>query len=289
MQSRLTRQVPVKPMSSKTRVERRFYRNGQLREEIHFLGRQLHGFRRVWHHNGRLALEESYEHGLLHGQCRQWNDRGKLLGSFRMKHGTGIQREWFENGQPRLETSTVDGMFTGRTRFWMRDGTLTVERFAVERHEVSPRRYRAIAKQHPEYPIYRATPLRASKLEADEIERREFRLHVAWLLSRRNCCEAREWLEAGAQERSLGLLNFTQARHLVECLYNAGAKQVVAVGIYEGKSGKRFSDGLVIKMPPEKRSRHLIRQLLTKLPKKLRAGAVPGPDSDEDFLFATFE
>ena len=63
----------------------------------------------------------------------------------------------------------------------------------------------------------------------------------------------------------------------------------VLVGIYEGKAGKQFSDALVVKMPGEQRSRHLIHQLLTKLPKKLRAGVVPEPDTDEGYLFATFD
>lgn len=276
-------------MSSKTRIERRFYRNGQLREETIYLGGQHHGPHRTWHRNGKMASEEFYQHGLLHGFCRQWNERGKLLGSFRMKHGTGIQREWFDDGQLRLETSTVDSMFTGRTRTWMRDGTLVFERYVIENHDVSRKEYRTAARKHPQYPNYSDDKAAVRLPDAAEVEKREFRLHVAWLLSRRNHREAREWLKAGARQRSLGLLNFTQARHLVECLYNAGAKQVVTVGIYEGKFAKQFSDGLVVKMPVEQRARHLIHQLLTKLPKKRRAGVVPEPDSDEEYLFATFE
>ena len=276
-------------MSSKTRIERRFYRNGQLREETIYLGGQHHGPHRTWHRNAKMASEEFYQHGLLHGLCRQWSERGKLLGSFRMKHGTGIQREWFDDGQLRLETSTVDGKFTGRTRTWMRDGTLVFERYVIENHDVSRMEYRTAARKHPEYPNYSDDKTAVRLPDADEVEKREFRLHVAWLLSRRNHREAQEWLTVGARQRSLGLLNFRQARHLVECLYNAGAKQVVTVGIYEGKSSKQFSDALVVKMPVEQRARRLIHQLLTKLPKKLRAGVVPEPDSNEEYLFATFE
>lgn len=276
-------------MSSKTRIERRFYRNGQLREETTCLGGQNHGPHRTWHRNGKMASEEFYERGMLHGLCRQWNDRGKLLGSFRVKHGTGIQREWFDDGRLRLETSTVDGKFTGRTRTWMRDGTLVFERYVIGNHDVSQKEYRTAARKHPEYPNYSDDKTAVRLPDADEVEKREFRLHVAWLLSRRNHREARDWLKAGARQRSLGLLNFTQTRHLVECLYNAGAKQVVTVGIYEGKSDKQFSDALVVKMPDDQRSRRLIHQLLTKLPKRLRAGVVPEPDANEEYLFATFE
>lgn len=276
-------------MSSKIRVERWFYRNGQLREETVFLGGQRHGPHRTWHRNGKLWSEEFYERDLLHGLCRQWNERGKLLGSFRMKHGTGIQREWFEDGRLRLEISTVARKFTGRTRTWMRDGTLVFERYVIENHEVSPKEYRAAARKHPEYPNYSDGEAAVRLPGTDEVERREFRLHVAWLLSRRNHREAREWLNPGARQRSLGLLNFTQARHLVERLYNAGAKQVIVVEIYEGKRGKQLSDALVVKMPAEKRSRHLVHRLFTKLPKKRRAGVVPEADADEEYLFAAFE
>jgi len=276
-------------MASKKRVERWFYRNGQLRAETVFPGGQRHGSHRTWHHNGKLASEEFYEHGVLHGLCRQWNERSKLLGSFRMNRGTGIQREWFDDGQLRLETSTVNGKFTGRTRTWMRDGTLVFERYVIENHEVSPKEYHVTARKHPEYPSYSNAKASVRLPDPDEVEKREVQLHIAWLLSRRNHRETREWLKAGVRQRSLGLLNFTQARHLVECLYNAGAKQVVAAGIYEGKSGKQFSDALIVKMPGDQRSRRLIHQLLTKLPKKLRAGVVPEPASDEEYLFATFE
>ena len=40
---------------NRPKVERSFYRNGQLREEVSFLGQQLHGACRTWHSNGRLA------------------------------------------------------------------------------------------------------------------------------------------------------------------------------------------------------------------------------------------
>jgi hypothetical protein len=273
---------------AKLHIERSFHRNGMLREETSFLGRQTHGPRRTWHPNGRIASEEFYEHDLLHGLCRQWNRRGGLLGSFAMRHGTGIQREWFENGQPQFEASMVNGKFTGRIRTWLQDGTQVSEQFAIENRNVTPDAYAKIAAQHPEYPRY---ALRRSKTKfpsAEEIERREFQLQVKSLLTRQSHQEAVAWLDGGTTKRSLGLFKPTQALRLIKSLYDSGARKVLAVKIYSGESGKQFSDAILVKLPPEKSSRLNIRRTLGKLPAKLRAGVLPAQDQGEDYLFASF-
>jgi hypothetical protein len=270
----------------KSKVERSYYRNDQLRDEISLLGRQLHGPYRTWHPNGKPAFEGFYEHGLSHGLCRQWNDRGRLLGSFRMVQGTGIRRGWFPSGRLQSETSMVNGHFTGRVRSWLRDGSLAFESYAIENRNVSRAKYDAAARRHPEYPRYPAGKVRLRG--EDELDQREFELHIEWLLSRQNRCEARKWLAAGARQRSLGLLNFTQARQLVENLYGAGADRVIVVNIYAGKSGKQFSDALLVKMPAAPGERRRIRQLLVKFPKKLRAGVLPETDAKSEYVFASF-
>lgn len=272
----------------KPRAERSFYRNGQLREEFYRPGQILHGPYRTWHRNGRMATESFYEHGRLHGVCRQWNQQGKLLGSFQMNHGTGIQRDWHENGQLEFETSTVDAKFTGRTRSWLSDGTLVSEQYSIENRTVTPAEYAAAAAKHPDYPRYRDSKRRLKLPDAEDVEQREFQLQTKSLLSQRNRREAKAWLEGGASVRSLGLFNFTAARQLIQKLYEAGAKQVLAVNIYNGKAGKQFSDALLVKLPSEQQARRLIRSHLTKLPKKQRAGVLPVKDGGEEFLFVSF-
>jgi hypothetical protein len=269
------------------RAERSFYRNGELREEFHRLGQILHGRYRTWHRNGRPATESFYEHGRLHGLCRQWNQRGKLLGSFQMNHGTGIQRDWYENGQIQFETSTVEAKFTGRTRSWLQDGTLVSEQYSIENRNVSPAEYAAAVAKHPDYPRYRDGKRRLKLPDAEEVEQREFRLQINSILSQRNKREAKVWLEGGAKQRSLGLFNFTSARQLIQKLYDAGAKQVLAVNIYNGKAGKQFSDALLVRLPLKQKSRKVIRQTFTRLPKKQRAGVLPPQDCSEEFLFVS--
>jgi hypothetical protein len=273
---------------NRPKVERSFYRNGQLREEVSFLGQQLHGACRTWHSNGRLASEQFYQRGRLHGLCQQWNQRGELLGSFQVKDGTGIQREWFQNGRLQMETSTVAGMFTGRIRIWLPDGTLVAEQYGIKNHNVTQAAYAAAASKHPDYPRYPASKNKIKFPDRDEIERREFQLQVAGLLAQTNKRETLRWLKAGAPRRSLGLFKVTQARQLVQKLYAAGALQIFAVNIYSNKAGKQFTDALLVKLPPEQSARQTIRSLLVKLPAKLRAGVLPPQDHGEKFLFASF-
>lgn len=276
--------MSIKP---KRIVKRQMHRNGVVAVEENFSGQKLHGLRRTWHQNGRIASEVTYEHGRLHGLCRQWNQRGKLLGSFRMNHGTGIQRDWHENGQLLFETSTVDAKFTGRTRSWLQDGTLVSEQYSIENRNVSPAEYATAAAKHPDYPRYRDGNRKLKFPETEEVEQREFQLQIKTLLSQRNKREAKAWLEGGAKQRSLGLFNITAAKLLIQKLYDAGAKQVLAVNIYNGKPDKQFSDALLVRLPLEQKSRRLIRQTLTKLPKKQRAGVLPPQDCGEEFLFAS--
>lgn len=51
---------------------------------------------------GRLLSATPYSRGLEHGIARQWADDGRLLGTYRMRHGTGIDLWWDETwGRPR--------------------------------------------------------------------------------------------------------------------------------------------------------------------------------------------
>ncbi len=273
----------------RTKIERRYFRSGRLREETSLSGRERHGLHRTWHRNGRRASEQIYEHDRLHGLCRQWNERGKLLGSFSMTHGTGIHFDWFDNGQTRSEFSSVEGKFTGRIRAWLRDGTLVSEQFTIENRNVTSAAYATAAAKQKDWPRYRISHAKQKFPAPDEIDRREFQLQITWLRAQKNKREVRTWLKAGALKRSLGLLKFFQAQQLVEKLFAAGVRQIFAVNIYSDKHGKQFSDVLLVKLPPEKSTRQTIRRLLVNLPARQRAGVMPSNDIGEPFIYASFE
>lgn len=45
---------------------------------------------------GKLLSATPYKNGLEHGLARQWSDAGQLVGSYRMRNGTGIDLWWLE-------------------------------------------------------------------------------------------------------------------------------------------------------------------------------------------------
>jgi antitoxin component YwqK of YwqJK toxin-antitoxin module len=142
----------------KLRVQRFYYRNGQIRLENREVDGGFHGLCRTWHYNGQLAEELRYRHGKLHGVSRQWNENGRLLGSFTMNHGTGRQQYWHNNGKLRLEINSFNGKFFGRMRLWLRDGTLVQETYYISNVDVTRAAYLKAARKHPDWPQHEGEP-----------------------------------------------------------------------------------------------------------------------------------
>jgi len=46
---------------------------------------------------GKLLSATAYRNGLEHGVARQWSDDGRLIGTYRMKNGTGVDL-WWQDG-----------------------------------------------------------------------------------------------------------------------------------------------------------------------------------------------
>lgn len=89
-------------------------------------GRQ-HGTYRRWHDNGQLEWEEPFRDGLVHGVCRQWDESGNLLGSFRMKMGTGVDLWWGWGGFPTEERHYLNGQRHGYERWRFRKNEISQE------------------------------------------------------------------------------------------------------------------------------------------------------------------
>jgi hypothetical protein len=272
------------------RSKRRFFhRNGIAAVEEVYLGRVLHGRKTTWHRNGRIASVECYQRGLLHGECRQWNENGDLLGSYRMKRGTGIQFDWYDDGQLHLEFSTVDGWFTGRKRSWYRDGKLASEVWLCENHDVSRAHYLKAAAAHPDWPRYPEEKRKPRVVPRQQFETRTFRLYCEWLISKSNTRDAIDWLKNGKPTtRKLGRLAFKRAIGLVSEAETLGAKQVLATDIYSSKSGTEFCDALVVRLPKNKNDRTAIRRLFNALPPRAHSVVQPDIDGGEKWLLTYF-
>ena len=276
----------------KRRLDRFYYRNGQIRMENREVEGQLHGLCRSWHYNGQLAEELSYRHGRLHGISRQWNESGRLLGSFTMNHGTGTQRYWHQNGRLRLEINSLNGKFFGRTRTWLRDGTLVQETYYISNVDVPRVKYLKAARQHPDWPQHEGEP--AGKVTRDNrsSQRRQHELFIESLLEKSHA-EARQWLSAAKNPDLRSLARFRTAKaalQFVESLYAAGAETVIAALVYAGRRGKQFADRLLVKLPKSPAKRKTLRKICQDLCAK-RGGAMLPDEKDmgESHLFINLE
>jgi hypothetical protein len=90
------------------RVERQYFANGSLREEIHYLGSLEHGPWRSWHPNGVLASEYWFERG-RYVNCvnRTWDECGRLLGECVWVDGTMIEARVFDKDGERITEDTI--------------------------------------------------------------------------------------------------------------------------------------------------------------------------------------
>ncbi|HUA68629.1 MAG TPA: hypothetical protein VMA13_08780 [Candidatus Saccharimonadales bacterium] len=264
-------------------MKRTFHRNGVVAVEENVRGQKLHGRRRTWHRNGRLASEEFYHNGLLHGICRQWNENNDLLGSYKIEHGTGIQKSWHDNGRLNLELSTVAGEFSGRSRLWLQDGTLLSDQIHLEGRIVTPDEYRKAVKQNPNLPKLRGRIAKSKRPTPKHIHH----VFVSSLLRKRNCSEARTWLNASDKTaRSLGHFKRSgDAAKFVEELYHAGAVKVIAPDIYHGKRGEQFADALLVQLPKPAKTRKAIRKACDKLQSQNLGAVEPEKDIGETHLF----
>ena len=276
----------------KRRVERFYYRNGQVRMENREVGGEFHGLCRTWHYNGQLAEESRYRHGRLHGVSQQWNESGRLLGSFAMNHGTGTQRYWHNNGRLRLEINSFRGKFFGPTRVWLRDGTLVQEDFYISNVDVSRAAYLKAARKHPDWPQHEGQPAGRVAREGPALKRKEHELFIESLLAKSHA-EARQWLNAAKTPDHRSVARFRTARaalRFVESLYAVGAETVIAAVIYADRRGKQFADRLLVKLPKASAKRKALRKICQDLCAK-RGGALLPDEKDmgESHLFILLE
>jgi hypothetical protein len=135
-------------------IQRTYYRNGRLDQEVPFVGGVINGIIREWHKSGALAREVPMKDGHRHGVCKQWDKKGALLGTFEMRMGTGISKQWYPNGQTQFEASVVNEKFNGRLRQWSDRGQLIEEAFFLDNKKVSKLEYDRAQQSNPDLPAY---------------------------------------------------------------------------------------------------------------------------------------
>jgi antitoxin component YwqK of YwqJK toxin-antitoxin module len=135
-------------------IQKTFHKNGNVFQEVPFVGDVITGTLREYHENGVLAFETPMLNGVRHGTCKQWNDKGELLGTFEMNLGTGVSKRWHPNGKLQFEGHVINEVLNGRVRVWLESGELKQERFYVDNAIVSKTDYSKVCADNPVLPIY---------------------------------------------------------------------------------------------------------------------------------------
>lgn len=276
---------------TKRRIERYFYRNGQIRIMNRLTDGKFQGVSRAWHYNGQLAEETRYRNGKLHGTSRQWNAKGQLIGSFTMDHGTGTMRQWYQDGRLCSEADLLHGKFHGRIRTWLRDGTLVQEIFCIGNSDATRAAYLKAAKDHPDWPQYKGQSAGRVARETAALECKHYELYVESLLEKSHA-EAGKWLAEATRPDMRSLARFRTpgvALRFVKAIYEAGAVAAIAVPIYAGKRGKQFADLLLIKLPQTRTNRKVLRKLCQNCCDKRGGAMMPEKDIGERYLLLHLE
>jgi hypothetical protein len=92
---------------------------------LYTVGTNRVGFRRWWK-GGQLSEEVPMLHGIPHGVTRFWREDGGLLSESVYERGQlhGVSRGWGVGGNPKMETPYFDGQRHGLHQEWADDGGL---------------------------------------------------------------------------------------------------------------------------------------------------------------------
>ncbi|HLY98362.1 MAG TPA: hypothetical protein VKT33_04780 [Candidatus Angelobacter sp.] len=110
--------------------ERQFDENGLPEFERPLKNGVTHGL--LYHfENGVVTFMEHYSNGFAHGTAKQWSDDGELIGTYTMKHGTGldlwrVRKDWGDGRVYLAEARFVkDGKWHG-FEWWLNEDQTSV-------------------------------------------------------------------------------------------------------------------------------------------------------------------
>lgn len=102
--------------------QRAYGEEGQLVTETPLRNGSKHGREFQWEDDGRLSLIEPYVNGKIHGTAKQYGRNGKVIGTYRLRHGTGydIWRVEDEDGAFRVsEIHTLSDGLPHGYEWWL--------------------------------------------------------------------------------------------------------------------------------------------------------------------------
>jgi hypothetical protein len=228
------------------RIEQKYYKNGALREEVHYRGNVPHGPWRRWHENGKLAEEYWLEDGA---------------------YTNGVMRKWDENGVLRSEVPWLRGKQVGRMSIYGPDGKVVSRVYSLEGGIVTRKQYETACEHRHDLPRYvdenggaKIVPESRPATKVRPISQLDVDNGVLAEILDGPKSEALVWLTGSTQERlrTLGEVGHQSSLEFVQKLYELGADKVLVAQIHSVPGvDVETSNDLVVQLPldPEARRR----------------------------------
>ena len=242
------------------RIERKYYPNGTLQEEIHFRNNKEHGLWRRWHPNGVLAAEWLFEDGL---------------------YTTFISKTWDEHGTLRSEVPFVNGIQIGRHSAYDEKSNILARQYVLETGTVSRATYDAACETRPELHRYEPDPptqkrprtrsyrtKSESKLDGSrsagaaarsesELERDLAFVNIRLATTRE---DALSWIRnnTDAPTRSLGEMATEESIVFINTLYELGTECVYVTDLESLDNADHSAKHLLVRLPATANQRRRI-------------------------------
>jgi antitoxin component YwqK of YwqJK toxin-antitoxin module len=92
---------------SNEKVEKEFYKNGQLKEAVPYKGRQIHGEYEAYYENGQIRAKGFYEGGKMVGVWKYWYKNGSPMSEGTYKENQLIDLQaWDKKGDQTIKDCT---------------------------------------------------------------------------------------------------------------------------------------------------------------------------------------
>lgn len=89
-------------------------RHYELMMEVPMRGGKRHGDVVMFYSHGQVCSISPYRNGIQHGVARQYSRDGRLVGTYRMRNGTGIDLWWHDDGEGTWYLSEICSYLQGR-------------------------------------------------------------------------------------------------------------------------------------------------------------------------------
>lgn len=109
---------------------RQFHPAGEPQDEYALRNGVWHGIQYRWDVPGKLLSATPYVDGVEHGTARQWADDGTLIGTYTMRHGTGLDL-WWQESDGAIYLAEARYLKDGRPHgceWWINEDQQTVSR-----------------------------------------------------------------------------------------------------------------------------------------------------------------